>query len=108
MNKSYYNLYSQFITVKEFLLNEICILRKELYTRKYGIEHLISFDVKFDAKIRKTELHVKFSLLQEEKLKFWNQIMENQITIGKMQNVLNTGKDSQAKSEKNRYGKITQ
>ena len=57
-------------------------------------------------KIEKTELHVKLSLLQEEKLKLRNQIMENQITIGKMQNVLNTWKDSQANSEEKDMAKL--
>ena len=46
-----------------------------------------------------TELTVKVSLLEEENLKLRNQIIENYITIGKMQNVSNTGKDSQAKPE---------
>ena len=46
-----------------------------------------------------TELTVKASLLEEEILKLRNQIIENHITIGKMQNVSNTGKDSQAKPE---------
>ena len=32
--------------------------------------------------------------------------MENQITIGKMQNVLNTWKDSQAKSEEKDIAKL--
>ena len=43
---------------------------------------------------------IKVSLLEEENLKLRNQIIENNITIGKMQNVSNTGKDSQAKPEK--------
>ena len=42
LNKSYSDLYSQLIAIKEFLLNEICILRKEVYTNKDRMEHLIS------------------------------------------------------------------
>ena len=99
MNKSYYNLYSQSTAIEEIILNEICILRKEVYTKKDGMEHLISFDIKFDDENKKNKLHVRFSLLQEEKLKLRNQIIENHITIEKMQNVLNAGKDSQADSE---------
>ena len=34
LNKSYSDMYSQLIGIKEFLLNEICILRKEVYTNK--------------------------------------------------------------------------
>ena len=41
-NKSYSDLYLQSIAIKEFLLNEIWILRKEVYTNKDRIEHLIS------------------------------------------------------------------
>ena len=41
LNKSYSNLYSQSITIKEFPLNEICILRKEVYN-KDRMKHLIS------------------------------------------------------------------
>ena len=41
LNKSYSDLYSQSIVIKEFLLNEICILRKEVYN-KDRMEHLIS------------------------------------------------------------------
>ena len=85
MNKSYYNLYSQSTAIEEIILNEICILRKEVYTKKDGMEHLISFDIKFDDENKKNKLHVR--------------IIENHITIDKMQNVLNTGKDSQADSE---------
>ena len=33
LNMSYSNLYSQSIALKEYLLNEICILRKEVYTK---------------------------------------------------------------------------
>ena len=42
LNKSYFDLYSQLVAIKEFLLNEICILRKEVYTNKDRMEHLIS------------------------------------------------------------------
>ena len=58
--------------------------------------HLIS---SFQDKNKITELTIKVSLLEEENLKLRNQIIENNITIGKMQNVSNTGKDSQAKPE---------
>ena len=34
LNKSYSDLYSLSIEIKEFLLNEICVLRKEFYTNK--------------------------------------------------------------------------
>ena len=44
-----------------------------------------------------TELAIKVSLLEEENLKLRNQIIENHITIGKTQNISNTGKDSQGK-----------
>ena len=33
LNKSYSDMYSQLIAIKEFLLNEICILRKEVFTK---------------------------------------------------------------------------
>ena len=33
LNKSYFDLYSQIIAIKEFLLNEICILRKKVYAK---------------------------------------------------------------------------
>ena len=36
-------------------------------------------------------------ILEEENLKLWKQTIENHITIGKMENVSNTAKDSQAK-----------
>ena len=96
LNKPYSDLYSQSIAVREFLLNEICILRKEVYTNKDRMEQLIS---SLQDKNKITELTVKVSLLEEENLKLRNQIIENYITIGKMQNVSNTGKDSQAKPE---------
>ena len=96
LNKSYSDLYSQSIAIREFLLNEICILRKEVYTNKDRMEQLIS---SLQDKNKITELTVKVSLLEEENLKLRNQIIENYITIGKMQNVSNTGKDSQAKPE---------
>ena len=43
------------------------------------------------------ELIVKVSLLEKQNLKLRKKIIENHIAIGKMQNVSNTGKDSQAK-----------
>ena len=58
------------------------------------MEHLIS---SLQGKNKITELTRKVSLLEEENLKLWNQIIENHITIGKMENISNTGKDSQAK-----------
>ena len=87
-------MYSQSIAIKEFILNKICILRKEVYTNKDIMKHLIS---NLQDKNKITELTVKVSLLDEENLKLRNQIIENHITIGKMQNVSNTGKDSQTK-----------
>ena len=57
------------------------------------MEHLIS---SLQDKNKITELTVKVSLLEEENLKLRNQVIENHITIG-MQNVSNTGKDSQTK-----------
>ena len=39
LNKPYSDLYSQSIAIKEFLLNKICILRKEVYTNI--MKHLI-------------------------------------------------------------------
>ena len=84
----------QLFAIKEFLLNEICILQKEVYRNKDRMEHLIS-SVQDKTKI--TELTIKVSLLEKEILKLRNQIIENRITIGKMQNISNTGKDSQAK-----------
>ena len=94
LNKSCSDMYSQLIAIKEFLLNEICILRKEVYTNKDRMEHLIP---SLQDKNKITELTIKVSLLEEENLKLRNQIIENHITIGKMQNISNTGKDSQAK-----------
>ena len=44
-----------------------------------------------------TELTVKVSLLEKQNLKLRKRIIENHIAIGKMQNVSNTEKDSQAK-----------
>ena len=69
-------------------------MQKEVYTNKDRIEHLIS---SLQHKYKTTELTIKVSLLEEENLKLRNQIIENHITIGKMQNISNTGKDSQAK-----------
>ena len=71
-------------------------MRKEVYANKDRMDHLIS---SLQDKNEITELTVKASLLEEENLKLRNQIIENHITIGKMQNVSNTGKDSQAKPE---------
>ena len=71
----------ELIAINEFLLNEICILRKKVYTNKDRIEHLIS---SLQDKNKITELNVKGSLLEEENLKLRNQITENHITIGKM------------------------
>ena len=86
-------MYSQSVAIKEFLSDKICILRKEVYTNKDIMEHLIS---SLQDKNKITELTVKVSLLEEENLKLRNQVIENHITIG-MQNVSNTGKDSQTK-----------
>ena len=94
LNKSYSDLHSQSIAIKKFLLNEICILRKELYTNKDRMEHFIS---SLQDKNEITELTVKVSVIEEENQKLRNQIIENHITIGEMQNVSSTGKDSQAK-----------
>ena len=94
LNESYSDLNSQLIAIKEFLLNKICILRKEVCTNKARMEHLIP---SLQDKNKITELTIKVSLLEEENLKLRNQIIENHITIGKMQNISNTGKDSQAK-----------
>ena len=74
-------MYSQSIAIKEFILNKICILRKEVYTNKDIMEHLMS---NLQDKNKITELTVKVSLLDEENLKLRNQIIENHITIGKM------------------------
>ena len=92
LNKSYSNLYSQSIALKEYLLKEICILRKEVY--KDRMENLIS---SLQDKNKTAELIVEVSLIEEKNLKLWNQIIENHIIIGKIQNFSNTGKDSQAK-----------
>ena len=59
------------------------------------MQHLIS---SIHDKNKIIELTIKVSLLEEEKLKLRNQIIENYITISKMQNISNTGKDSQTKS----------
>ena len=96
LNKSYSDLYAQSVAIKEFSLNEICILRKEVYINKDRMVHLIS---SLQDKNKITELTIKILLLEEENLKLRNQFIENHITIGKMQNVSNTGKDSQAKPE---------
>ena len=93
-------MYSQSIAIKEFLLNEICIFGKEVYTNKDRMEDLISSlkqKTKTKNKKKITELTVKVSLIEEQDLKLWNQIIENHLTIGKIQNVSNAGKDSQAK-----------
>ena len=58
------------------------------------MENLIS---SLQDKNKITELIVEVSLKEEKNLKLRNQIIENHITIGKMQNISNTGKDSQAK-----------
>ena len=87
-------MYSQLIAIKEFLLNKICILRKEVCTNRARMEHLIP---SLQDKNKITELTIKVSLLEEENLKLRNQIIDNHITIGKMLNISNTGKDSQAK-----------
>ena len=68
-------------------------MRKEVYTNKDKMAPLSNLQ----DKNKITELTVKVSLLEEENLKLRNQIIENHITIGKMQNISNTGKDSQAK-----------
>ena len=94
LNKSYSDLYSQLIAIKEFLLNEICILRKEVYTSNDRMEHLIS---SLQDKNKITKLTIKVSLLEEKNLKLRDQIIENHITIDKVQNISNTGKDSQTK-----------
>ena len=58
------------------------------------MEHLKS---SLQDKNKITELTVKVSLLEKQNLKLRKKIIENHIAIGKMQNVSNTGKDSQAK-----------
>ena len=65
-----------------------------MYTNKDRMEHLIS---SLQHKNKTTELTVKVSLLEEEILKLRNQMIEKNITICKMQSVLNKGKDSQVK-----------
>ena len=69
-------------------------MRKEVYTNKDRMKHII---LSFQYKNKITELTVKVSLLEEENLKLQNQIMENHITMGKIQNVTNIWKDTQAK-----------
>ena len=69
-------------------------MRKEVYTSNDRMEHLIS---SLQDKNKITKLTVKVSLLEEENLKLRNQIIENHIIISKMQNISNTGEDSQAK-----------
>ena len=56
LNKSYSNLYSESIAINEFLLNEICVLRKDVYTNKDRMEHLMST---LQDKNKITELTVK-------------------------------------------------
>ena len=80
LNKSDSDWYSQSIAIKEFLLNDICILRKEVYANKDRMDHLIS---SLQDKNEITELTVKASLLEEENLKLRNQITENHITLAK-------------------------
>ena len=65
---------------------------KEVYTNKYGMEHLIS-SLKGKNKITKSTAN--FLLLEEENLTLPNQIIENHMNIYKMQNLLNTGQKSQ-------------
>ena len=69
-------------------------MQKKNYTNKDRMEHLIS---SLQDKNKITKLTVKVSLLEEENLKLRNQIIENHIIISKMQNISNTGEDSQAK-----------
>ena len=80
LNKSCSDLYSQLIAIKDFLLNEICILRKEVYTNKDRMEHLIS---SLQDKNKITKLTIKVSLLEEENLNLRNQIIENHVTLAK-------------------------
>ena len=103
LNKSYSDLYSQSIAIKEFLLKEICIARKEVYTNKDRMEYLTS---SLQEKNKITKLTKKVSLLEEENLKLRSQIIQNNITIGKMQNVSNAVKDSQAKPEELNMAKL--
>ena len=58
------------------------------------MEHLKS---SLQDKNKITELTVKVSLLEKQNLKLRKRIIENLIAIGKMENVSNTEKDSQAK-----------
>ena len=69
-------------------------MRRKVYTNKDRMEHLKS---SLQDKNKITELTVKVSLLEKLNLKLRKKIIENHIAIGKMQNVSNTGKDSQAK-----------
>ena len=69
-------------------------MRKEVYANKDRMKRTIS---SLRDKNKITELTVNVSLLEEENLKLRNQIMENHITIGIMQNATNIGKNSQAK-----------
>ena len=69
-------------------------MRKEVYANKDRMKRIIS---SLRDKNKITELTVNVSLVEEENLKLRNQIMENHITIGKVQNVTNIWKDSQPK-----------
>ena len=69
-------------------------MRKEVYANKNRMKCIIS---SLRDKNKITDLTVNVSLLEEENLKLRSQIMENHITIGKIQNVTNIWKDSQAK-----------
>ena len=83
LNMSYSNLYS---------IRNLYFAKGSLH--KDRMENLIS---SLQDKNKITELIVEVSLIEEKNLKLRNQIIENHITIGKMQNISNTGKDSQAK-----------
>ena len=61
----------------------------------------------FHDKNKITELTVKVSLLEEKNIKLRHQIIKTHITICKIQNVSNTGKDSQAKSKEKNVTKST-
>ena len=63
------------------------------------VRYLIHLISSLQDKNKKPELTVKVPLLEQKTLKLRNQIIENHIIIGKMQNISNTGKDSQAKLE---------
>ena len=78
-------------------------MREEVYTNKDRMEHSIS---SLQDKNKITELTVNVSLPEEENLKLRNQITENYITTGKMQNVSKTGKDIQAKPAELRLTKL--